>query len=561
MLTQLSIQNFALIESAEIYFDQGMTVLTGETGVGKSILLDALRLVLGQRGDSQLIRPGSKQCDMSASFDIESHPEVRHWLQAHDLPDDLCILRRVLQQDGRSRCYINGQPMSAQTVQQLSQSLIQIHGQHQQQDLLRREACRTLLDHFADVSKEVAEVALRYQHFQAAQHALTAQRHTQQEQAQLELLRYQHAELEQFDLKEQEIQTLETEWRQFQKQEAVLTACQQTLEELKGNGAERSILDSLHRCYQQLAALKSEQPKLLSAQKLIEESRIQLSEAVDEIEHFLTQNLMDELTANRLRLRLDQLHDLARKHRVHPHQLWEHYQQLREKIAHVENKTQSIETLEQNLAEATAAYFASAQVLSQKRQAATATFSETICTYLKKLSMPHAKLQIELIPIADNLPHPFGIEHVEFLASFNPGQPLMPLAKIASGGELSRLSLAIQVMCAKKAALPTLIFDEVDTGVGGTTAAMIGQLMQQLGQKTQVLCVTHLPQVAAYAHHHLQVQKQFSNEKTLTCIETLTREVRLKEIARMLGGLTINPETLANAEALLAEGAESLIPS
>lgn len=553
MLTHLQIKNFTIIEEVEIDFQNGMTVFTGETGVGKSILLDALLLCLGGRADSRFIRNGKDQAEIIACFDISQLEEAKHWLtENHFNVTDECILRRVLTSDGRSRAYINQQMVPVQSLQQLSECLIEIHGQHEQQHLLKREHQRKLFDEFSNNDALLIEIKTIYQQWRAAKEKLE-QLQTQGDQtARKSLLEYQIEELKTLNLQENEFEELQQQHKKLSERESMLKAAQQALW-LTQESNESNLLASLHQIQFLLEPFKQHEKTIENCYNLFAESLILLKEAGNELSNFLSDTDIDNETAQSIQERLEKIYDLARKHKVRAHDLFQHQKQLEQELFEITNNELPIQQLEKNIVELEKKYRDVAMQLSMKRQNNIKSFSEKISERIKLLGMPNSEFEAHIIPYDEIEPRLTGNEQIEFVVKMNPGQPFAPLAKVASGGELSRISLAIHVISAQLNSTATLIFDEIDTGIGGTTAAIVGKSLRELAGHVQVLCVTHLAQVAAFGHQHLQVQKHTDNENTYSKIELLSKKSRIQEIARMIGGMTVNQQTLAHAKTLLAE--------
>ncbi|WP_148864185.1 DNA repair protein RecN [Marinobacter fonticola] len=554
MLNQLIVANYAIAERVELQFRQGMTTLTGETGAGKSIVLDALGLVLGGRADAGAVRHGAKRADITASFDVSRIPEAQLWLENHDLDDEHeCILRRVISKDGRSRAYINGQPCPLADLRELGGMLMDIHSQHQHQSLLQKDTHRKLLDEFAGAEKlaEATRTAWKQWH-KTRQRLSELQSYKDENEARLQLLRYQVEELDGLALGENELTELENEQAQLGHAETVLRNCHQA--SLLCSEDEPSAASLVQQALQQLEQLPVEIPQLADTLQMLNEAQIQLSEAGNNLRHFI-----DDYEANPARLeevetRLSTIYDLARKHRVTPETLGELHTQLQSELDELDGGEGSLEKLEADVETFRDEWQAQADALTGKREKAAAELDNRIAEELAQLSMPSVQFVTRLARQEKAEPAPTGNEDIEFLISANPGQPARALSKVASGGELSRISLAIQVVVAQTSTIPTLVFDEVDVGIGGGTAEVVGRLLRQLGQNGQVLCVTHLPQVAAQAHQHLFVSKFSEQNATFSRIETLNDDGRVREVARMLGGVDMTEQTLAHAQEMVQKG-------
>lgn len=553
MLTHIHIENYTIIDSLDLEFGGGMTVLTGETGAGKSIIIDALELVLGGRADSKAIRIGKQRCDIIASFAVAHVPTVQHWLAIHefDTSNDECILRRTLHQDGRSKCYLNDRPISLQSSRELGALLVNIHGQHEHQSLLKRDEQRNLLDTFAGQIALAEKIARTATEWSTAQARLNVLEHQGQEQtAKLDLLRYQIQELDELELAEDELIQLEQEHKQLANAEHLMQQYQQLvtlLEESENINA----LGLLHHADQILTAVQSFDARLSSTHELLTNAIIQIQEVAHDIRQHWDTMEQDPSRLLWVEQRLQKIYDTARKHRVSPSELYQHYHALLDQLSIHVSSDEQLSALKQQIERLQQEYVTLATRLSANRYKIAQQLSEQVTLSMQQLGMPGGHFSVVLEPNKSTEPNPKGLERVEFFVATNPGQNAQPLNKIASGGELSRISLAIQVITADKDSTATLIFDEVDVGIGGSTAAIVGQLLRKLGAKAQVLCITHLPQVAACGHQHYQVKKTTANEVTYTQIQVLSKQEKVREIARMLGGLKITEQTIAHAQEML----------
>ena len=551
MLSHILIQDLAVVSALELELGPGMTALTGETGAGKSILIDALGLALGDRADAGMIRAGRERAEVAASFDLGAVPAARDWLAEQDLAEDGdCAIRRLLPASGRSRAYINGRLASGTQLQSLGEHLVDIHGQHAHQSLLRPAAQRDLLDGYAGQTSQVRELAGRFRDYRAREERLRALLTQGAERAaRLDLLRFQVEELEGLGLTAQDIEELDREQRRLAHLGLLQGTAGRLLDALyDGEGALR---DQLGRAETELDGLLSFDERLGEVRDLIAGAAIQVEEAASGLRQYLDGLELDPALLEQVEARLAQVHDLARKYRVLPHELPETLDRLRGELAGLEGNEVSLDMLTQERDGAWQRYREQALALSAARQAAGARLSATVTAAMAELSMKGGRFEVQLTRLAEDAASSQGLDRVEFLVSANPGQPLQPLAKVASGGELSRISLCIQVATAECAAIPTLVFDEVDVGIGGAVAEVVGRLLRALGERRQVLCVTHLPQVAAQAHHHLQVRKETRDGQTHTHITRLDAAARIDEIARMLGGTTITEKTLAHAREMI----------
>lgn len=553
MLKHLHIRNFALVESLELDLKPGMTVLSGETGAGKSILLDALGLTLGDRADSAVIRHGEERAEISATYQLQGLPEVKAWLAERELEmDDECILRRIVGADGRSRAFINGQPMPLQSLRELGEQLVDIHGQHAHQSLLKRDIQRQLLDSFAghnDLARETAAACRTWQRLNEEYERLN--RAGAEREARLELLRYQVQELESLKLGPNELAELDEEHTRLANANRLLEGAQSAVTRLY-EGEELNISTLLEQTLSELQELQGFDNSLSSACELLEGAAIQAREAATELRHYVERMELDPERLSWIEQRLADIHDLARKHRIAPDGLNSLQQQLQQELDELDQAGSRLDGMQEEIDRTLARYQDLAVKLSAGRTRAAKKLAGLVSDNMQELGMGGGRFDIVLIPI-ENTPSPHGLESVELRVSANPGQPLRPLNKVASGGELSRISLAIQVITASQEGIPTLIFDEVDVGVGGGVAEMVGRQLRALGENRQVLCVTHQPQVAAQGHHHFQISKSSQGKVTRTEVVAIDGEDRVAEVARMSGGVTVTEQTLDHARELISQ--------
>ena len=552
MLSHLLIRNLAVVTRLEVELGGGMTCLTGETGAGKSILIDALGLALGARADSGVIRDGEERAEISALFDLADAPPARDWLRQQDLDDgDQCILRRVLVRGGASRAYINDSPVPARSLQALGGLLVDIHGQHAHQSLLQREEQRRLLDEFAGLTDEVEAIRRLYRQWQTLEEELEQQRDSvQRQQQRLELLQYQTDELTRLAITTEEIGTLDLDQRRLSGASDLLRQCQQLLDGLDADGTSvRSLLVAANRTLDDMLALD---PSLAETRELLESAAIQIDEAITGLRDYADRVEIDPARLEQVERRLAEVHDLARKYQCRPEELPERLESLQRELQQIERDDRRLEQLEQGVAELAGQYRKAAAALTRARRAAAQRLAAAAGEGIRSLGMPDGRLVVEVTPRSEGRPGPSGMDQVGFLVATNPGQEPRPLARVASGGELSRISLAIQVATIGCGHVPTLIFDEVDVGIGGAVAEIVGRLLRQVGERRQVLCVTHLPQVAAQARQQLSVVKESSGGEVATRVEPLDGEQRVDEIARMLGGVEITENTLAHAREMVA---------
>jgi DNA repair protein RecN (Recombination protein N) len=555
MLTQLTIHNFAIVRFLELDLRNGMTCVTGETGAGKSIAIDALGLCLGERADVGMLRFGSDKAEVIARFNIENNPNAQQWLQANelDMPDE-CILRRVITSEGRSRAYINGTPVPLAQLKQVGNTLINIHGQHAHQLLLKPEYQLNVLDAYANHHGLLESTRQYYQEWRSLHAERQRLRQAQdQRQARLQLLEYQVEELDEFALQAGEFNAVVAEHTRLANSESLLNDSQYCLQLLDDsddvtiNQLMKKVLDKLEPIGELDASLKN-------IAQMLKDARIQIEESHHELRSYLDNLEIDPARFNEVEIRLSKAMELARKHHVKPEELVEKHQQLRRELQELSAADERLQELTVGLQQARDEYLSAAQKLSASRQRYAAELSQQISEQIHQLNMPDGRLEIVFHPQEMPTPTASGLDLPEFQVSTNPGQPLQSLAKVASGGELSRISLAIQVITAQRIATPTLIFDEVDVGISGGTASIVGKMLRQLGQSTQVLVVTHLPQVAGHGHQQYLVAKHNDGQQTETSMQLLDEQMRLNELARLLGGDQITSNTLANARELLISG-------
>jgi len=553
MLMNLQVRDFAIVEKIDIEFEPGMTVLTGETGAGKSILVDALGLVLGERGSTQLVRDGAKRAEFAAEFDVSGLEAVGAWLDEQALElDGECLLRRVINADGRSRAFINGNAVPLSQLKNIGELLLDIHGQHFHQSLGRRPVQRDLLDHFGGLLEQRAEVATSYSSWIAVAERLKSLLDADADKAsRLELLTFQLQELDSLGLTEGETLELNNERQKLQNSGRLadgVTAALDVLIDSESSNA-NSLIAAATRSLESLAEFDS---SLLPLIELLKSAGIQVSEATETLRRYGEDIDMDPQRRDWIEERLDALQAVARKHRVSADELLELNIRLRAEHEELTNSAERGRELEAQAAAMREEFFAKANVLSVARAKAASAFSAAVTDAMSGLGMPGGTFEVELTALDEDSAQSWGIDAIEFLISANPGQKPQPLAKIASGGELSRMSLSIQVIASDGSAIPTMVFDEVDSGIGGGVAEMVGRRLQEIGENRQVLCVTHLPQVASLADHHFRISKVTDGKSTRTGLQVLGNDERIEELARMLGGVEITTKTLAHAAEMLA---------
>jgi DNA repair protein RecN (Recombination protein N) len=553
VLAQLSVRDFAIVERLDLELRAGMTVLTGETGAGKSILIDALGLTLGERASAKVVRSGAERAEVVAVFELAPESEAARHLAEQDLAsaDDECILRRTIGSDGRSRAYINGRPVPLQTSRELGDLLVDIHGQHDHQSLLKASAQRRVLDEYAGHGDALDRLAALHDRWQATRAEIeTLVGRPEEREQRLDYLRYQVNELDSLDIRNEELATLDEEHRRLSHASELLAICARSVEDIDGDD-ETSLTARLGPVSNALEEMAVIDHGVENIRSLLDGAAIQLREAAAELRHYQDGVDNDPARLQALEERLTAIHDTARKHRVEARELPALHHRLRDEIAQLEGCGARLSELHSELEEILRAYADAARELHASRVRAADTLSEAISSNIRALGMPRGRLHIGVEANFDAPPSQTGADTVAFQVAVNPGQPLLPLAKVASGGELSRISLAIQVIATHTAGVPTLIFDEVDAGIGGRVAEIVGRELRRLSENRQVLCVTHLPQVASLAQQHVQVQKRSKRRETHTDLRSLSGEGRVEEIARMLGGVTITDQALAHAREML----------
>ena len=554
MLTQLTINNFAIVRQLEIELAKGMSVITGETGAGKSIAIDALGLCLGQRIETSMVREGQERAEICATFFIEPTNPAYQWLQEQELQDpdnpSDCILRRVINADGRSKAFINSTPVSASQLKEIGQYLIHINGQHASQLLLKNDYQLQLVDTFAHHNDLLAQMREDYRAWKNLQTQVkNFQQKVAENEAKKQLLQYQVEELDEFALRPNEYLELEEDQRRLSNSEQLTQLSQSALQLLSEN--ETVSIDSmLYRATQYIDELSELDPRYASVQTMLNDALIQVQEATSEVQHLASHIEQDPMLLQEIERRLGQALQLARKHNVKPEELVEWHQKLKAELTALLDFSESEERL---ILEEKAAFEKmqhTAKQLHESRSQAAEKLAQQVTDSIKGLAMENAEFFVgvnsDLAKVAAN-----GADNIVFTLRSNLGQQAQPLAKVASGGELSRISLAIQVLTSDQSAIPTLIFDEVDVGISGKTASVVGKLLRQLGDKCQVLCVTHLPQVACHGHHQFNVEKFTVDNKTETKMTALSQEERVPALARLLGGSEITDLALANAQEML----------
>ena len=555
MLQNLNIIDLAVVKNLDLDLNEGMSVLTGETGAGKSILLTALGLALGDRADSGYIRPDCSRAEINLQFDLADAPQAIQWLKKNDLDNNQdCFIRRVISQDGRSKAYINNRPVTLQSLQELSEKLVEIHGQHAHLTLLHADEQRRMLDEFGKNRQLVKQTNDIYQQWTQTNRELEDLVQDSQDQtAREELLRYQINELEQLDLENYDYRGLSEEHTRQANLGQILSSGRNQLDLLYEN-EQQSVNQMLGRIANELTDLAQFTPDLNEITELLSGAQIQIEEASLELRRFLESQEIDPQRLEWLESQIGIIQTLSRKHQVNPEELPELVQRLTDELKNLTHCAERIEELTSTVDQLETNFHELAERLSENRVLSANKLQTEISSIIKELGMPHGDFKISISRLPVETPKQNGLDKIEFLVSANPGQPAKPLAKVSSGGELSRISLAIQVATSSDRTTPTMIFDEVDSGIGGGIAEIVGKRLRSLSQNRQILCVTHLPQVASQAHHHLFVEKSNLNNMTSSKVRVLNNKERIDEVARMLGGITITSHTLAHAKEMLEAG-------
>jgi DNA repair protein RecN (Recombination protein N) len=556
MLTHLYLKDFAVVSEAEIDFGPGLTVVSGETGAGKSLMVDALLLLGGARADSGVVRHGAQRAELSASFDLADAGPAREWLRAQELDTEAgeCQLRRIIRADGGSRAWINGRPATAGQLSDLGERLLEIHGQHEHQALLSRIHQLALLDGFGGHDDALAEVATHARHWRSIQRRLAEIESAGNVEERIDYLDHQVRELDAETLEPEAIAALFAQHKRLANASSLIEGCGRGSEALAGeDGAAPA--DTLRAVQASLARLASDEPRLGEVVDLLEGAAVQVEEAAAALERVRDELELDPEQLQDLEHRMTRLHELARKHRTRVDELHEHRESLRLELEGLRDAVGGLDALRQALDQAAGNWREAATTLGGKRARAGNRLGKAVSALMDELGMSGGRFEVALEPLEGDEPDPNGAERVELMVSANPGMPLRPLRRVASGGELSRISLAIEVASLDRDAVATMVFDEVDTGIGGGVAEVVGQRLRALGSRRQVLCVTHLPQVAAQGHGHYRVDKQVQGQATHTRVSRLDADARIEEVSRMLGGLEITSETRAHARQMLERAA------
>ena len=561
MLAHLSISNFAVVKQLSVQLENGLTAITGETGAGKSIAIDALSLCLGERADANAVRKGSAKAEIIAHFSLNGNVLAKAFLDEHELTSDedenSCFIRRVISKEGRSKAFINGIPASLQQLKGLGQFLLAIHGQNTHLQLLKEDHQRELVDGYAQHDDLLVQVRETYSLWRDKQRTLKAlQEQAQQREDRIQLLTYQVQELDEFAIEEGEFEELEIEHKRLSNGQSLLEQAQTSVYNLYESD-EGNALSVIQSSIERLGELEAHDASLTPIIAMLNDAAIQVEEAAGELRSYCDHLEIDPLRLQQVEARYAKAMELARKHTVMPEGLYQHHQELAAEFNALSEQETLLGTLEGEVEEARATYLTATKALSESRQRAAGKLSEDIEVQIRQMNMPHAKVDIQIQYDELKKPVSTGLDTVEFKVSTNPGQDADKLEKVVSGGELSRIGLAIQVIASGHHATPTMIFDEVDTGISGPTASIVGGLLRKLGKQSQVMCVTHLPQVAAQAHNQLFVTKLTDGESTETQMLALTKQDRIDELARLLAGDKVTKSALANAKELLKSAASN----
>ena len=555
MLLNITIIDLAVVKSLDLDLETGMSVLTGETGAGKSILLTALGLALGDRADSGYVRPDCKRAEVNLEFDLTDAPNAQQWLKDNELDNEQhCLIRRIVNQDGRSKAYINNRPVTLQYLQELSEKLVEIHGQHAHLTLLNPDEQRRLLDAYAKNQPLLDQVNQCYKQWLSVHKELSSLIKAGDDQSEREeFLRYQLEELQALNLASFNYAALSEEHSKLANFGQILTTGRAQVEVLYESD-QQSVNQMLSHSAAELNQIARYAPELNDICALLSEAQILTEEAALQLRRFLESQEADPQQLEHLENQIGIIQNLSRKHHVTPDQLADVVNKLNTELDNITHSGERIADLTTETLALEQQYQQFSAQLSEQRHVAAQKLQSQISVMIKELGMPQGEFLVAMSNLDATTPKLNGKDKIEFLVSANPGLPAKPLAKVASGGELSRISLAIQVTTANDKTTPTLIFDEVDSGIGGGVAEIVGQKLRSLSQYRQVMCVTHLPQVAAQAHHHLYVEKNNESDITSSQVRLLKNEERVEEIARMLGGVTMTANTLAHAQEMLSLG-------
>jgi len=557
MIESLSVNNFAIVHKLDVEWFSGLSTITGETGAGKSIAIDAISFALGARGDVSAIRAGSEQTDVRIAFNIENNKHAQSLLEEFSMTDsEQCIVARRMSKNGRSKVYINGMLATITQVKKLGETLLSIHSQHAHQLLLKPDHQRNMLDGYAE-NKELMSDVFKYCNAIKSLQEEKKKLHANKEDndARRQLLEYQVVELDEFALETDEFEAIENEHRVLSNAETLTTNSFQILQMISDNDEGASACDLLQNASKMLSDMATKDVRLQDIATIFEETNMQLAEASSDLRGYVDNIDINPHRLHELDERMAKAMDLSRKHNTTPSKLPEVHYELANELSSMTNSDEAIVAIDAEITELMVKYNNACEDLTGKRKGAAISLSKEIQGSIRELAMENASFTIEVDTDEEAL-SPFGKDKVSFLLCSNPGQPLAPISKVASGGELSRISLAIQVIIASSTTVPTLIFDEVDVGISGGTAAVVGKLLKRLGKKTQVISITHLPQVASFGDNHYSVNKVTNETETVTSMKLLEKDERINELARLLGGEKIDVSSIENAKSLL-QGANS----
>ncbi len=566
MLKHLYIRNFAIIDELELDFNSGLTALTGETGAGKSILLGALNLVLGDRADNDSIKQGCDYAEIVAEFDIQDLDEVTTWLVSQELnSDEECILRRRISKDGRSRAYVNTTPVNLQNIRELAEMLIDIHGQHEHQSMMKSTVQRQLLDDYAKHSPLLKAVSNLYVELILVEEQFQHLQQTSNEQNdRLDLLRFQTQELETLALEENEYQKLNKQHKRLANAERLSSTVQQVIH-LLSEDENSNIQSSVSRIINSVNKINEIDESLSPVSEMLSDALVQIDESVSILQNYRDNIDLDSSQLAKIEQRMQNILDLARKHRVEAEELPALHAKLQKELDDIDHLDERLDELAKQQKQLEEKYLEACDKLTSSRNKAAAKLNKNITQAMQTLGMNGGRFEITINPLASKR-SAYGLDQIEFTVTANAGQKCKAVARVASGGELARISLAIQMIIANNSKIPSLIFDEVDSGIGGGIAEIVGRHLRLLGcanmgnantgRANQVLCITHLPQVASQAHHHLRVEKLTKNKQTSSQVITLDKEQRRQEIARMLSGVDITEQSLAHADEMIGRAQE-----
>ncbi len=552
MLKSLHIQNFAIIEKLELDFFSGMSALTGETGAGKSIIIDAIGLVLGDRADNNLIRAGKDAAEIILVIEIDAQSNSARWLKENDFEvESECILRRVVRKDGKSKAYINGVPVPLKTLKELGECIINIYGQHAHQSLMHTSTQRELVDQFAKQKDNLAMLDNLFNLWREQKQRFDEiNKNSSDIQSTIELLRYQVEELDQLGLETNEVNTLELKHKRLANAEELKKSTLQASHQLKSDDSS-DIYTTLNQICTQVSALIENDQSLKATNESLEEAFTIISECADDLRNYAEGIEIDPEELFQTEERLASIDQISRKHKVTPEELIVLHEKISQELESLTKPECDIDALQAMLEETESTYRELAKKISKKRTSVAKKLSTDITKALAKLGMEKARVDIAVNYDDSSTPSSYGFDSIVLNVQTNPGQKMLPLSQVASGGELSRISLAIQMIAVDKMDVPVLIFDEVDSGVGGAVAEVVGRELRIIGEHRQVMCITHLAQVAANAHHHYRVNKQSEQSDTASAIEYLSQADRITEIARMIGGVTLTENTYLHAQEML----------